>query len=103
MQALVLQRDVKKQATWERARADAFGGATTDEPQVERRAPSPESVRREVWRRAAMEAAPDGTPTLNPASDITWDTAGAAKDEATANGDNLIGWGSSVLIQTGQL
>lgn len=50
-----------------------------------------------------MEAAPDGTPTLNPASDITWDTAGAAKDEATANGDNLIGWGSSVLIQTGQL
>lgn len=51
VQALVLQRDKKKQATLEQARADAFGSATTDEQQVARRAPIPESVRHEVWRR----------------------------------------------------
>ena len=51
VQALVLQRDKKKQASLERARADAFGSTTTDEQQVARRAPIPESVRHEVWRR----------------------------------------------------
>lgn len=54
MQALVLQRDRKKQATLERARAEVFGGETSDEVDDEsrpRREPIPESVRHEVWRR----------------------------------------------------
>ena len=52
---------------------------------------------------AAMADAPDGSVAFNPASGITsMDEAGAAKAEALANGDNLIGWGSSVITHNGQ-
>jgi len=51
---------------------------------------------------AAMADAPDGTIALNPSTDVTLDNAGAAKDAAIDNGDNMVAWGSSVLIQNGQ-
>jgi hypothetical protein len=54
VQALVLQRELKKQKTLERARADAFGGASVEveeDASRPRREPIPESVRHEVWRR----------------------------------------------------
>jgi hypothetical protein len=51
VQALVLQRDKKKQVTLERARADAFGSAAPDDQHGARRPGIPESVRHEVWRR----------------------------------------------------
>ena len=53
VQALILQRDGKKQATLERAHAEAFGSPVvevSDEPRS-RRESIPESVRHEVWRR----------------------------------------------------
>jgi hypothetical protein len=53
VQALVLQRDRKKQAILERARADGYREAS-GEPGADarpRREPIPESVRHEVWRR----------------------------------------------------
>lgn len=53
VQALILQRERKKQATLERARAEVFG--QTDVEVVDesrpRREPISESVRHEVWRR----------------------------------------------------
>jgi hypothetical protein len=51
---------------------------------------------------AALADAPTGDPILNPSTDLTWDTAGAAKTAAEADGENLIAWGSSALIQNGQ-
>lgn len=51
----------------------------------------------------AIADAPDGTVTFNPASGITtMADAGAAKADALAAGDNLIGWGSSVITHNGQ-
>ena len=51
----------------------------------------------------ALAAAPDGTITFNPGSGITtMGEAGAEKAAAQAAGDNLIGWGSSAIIQNGQ-
>ena len=52
---------------------------------------------------AAMADAPDGSVEFNPASGITtMEQAGADKAEATANGENLIAWGSSVITHNGQ-
>jgi 5-methylcytosine-specific restriction endonuclease McrA len=53
VQALVLQRELKKQKTLERARADVFGGVAAEvvDESRPRRERIPESVRHEVWRR----------------------------------------------------
>jgi hypothetical protein len=51
VQALILQRDKKKQATLERARADVFGAPEVAAVETPRRESIPESVRHEVWRR----------------------------------------------------
>ena len=50
----------------------------------------------------ASADAPDGSVTFNEASGVTAENAGDLKAEAIANGDNLIGWGSSALTHNGQ-
>ena len=51
---------------------------------------------------ASMADAPDGSVTFNEASGVTAENAGVLKNEAIANGDNLIAWGSSALTHNGQ-
>jgi hypothetical protein len=50
----------------------------------------------------AMADAPDGSIVFNPAKGITEENAGGAKAAALADGDNLIGWGSSAITHNGQ-